>query len=51
MKGGGGLVYQLKRSYGLTDMRERSGREESQDRFTDVTEQEEEGEIEIIQYC
>ena len=45
MKGGGGLVYQLKRSYSLTDMRERSWREESQDRFTDVTEQEGETEI------
>ena len=45
MKGGGGLVYQLKRSYSLTDMRERSGRDESPDRFTDITDQEGETEI------
>ena len=40
-QGGGGLVQQLRRSYSLTDLTERDW---AQDRFTDVTEEIEEGE-------
>eukprot|EP00092_Neocalanus_flemingeri_P051267 GFUD01059574.1.p1 GENE.GFUD01059574.1~~GFUD01059574.1.p1 ORF type:complete len:332 (+),score=121.93 GFUD01059574.1:177-1172(+) len=41
IRGGGGLVQQLRRSYSLTDLTERDWREEREDRFTDVTEEEE----------
>eukprot|EP00092_Neocalanus_flemingeri_P040063 GFUD01043636.1.p1 GENE.GFUD01043636.1~~GFUD01043636.1.p1 ORF type:complete len:564 (+),score=181.50 GFUD01043636.1:27-1718(+) len=41
IRGGGGLVQQLKRSCSLTDLTERDWREEREDRFTDVTEEEE----------